>query len=52
MANEKVTSADVPVDELQEIADKIAPRSETLRALMGKEMTQARRLVAAKGTKG
>lgn len=49
---DSVTSAGVPVEELQTLADQIAPRSETLRALMGKEMTQARRLVAARGAKG
>ena len=49
---EKVVSKDAPVDELQTIADSITPRSETLRALMGKEMMQARRLVAARGAKG
>ena len=49
---DRVASAGVPVDELQTIADQIAPRSETLRALMGKEMTQARRLIAVRGAKG
>ncbi len=49
---DSVTSAGVPVEDLQTLADQIAPRSETLRALMGKEMTQARRLVAARGAKG
>ena len=49
---DSVTAAGAPVDELQKLADQIAPRSETLRALMGKEMTQARRLVAARGAKG